>query len=623
MNSSSPFSNSTSAIKNKTVFCLLIITLFTSFFFARSVVVRERWIVPTFMAQQNFYQQHIDVTARSLDSINNWLKEGIFNIRFGLYIYPASVEMPTLDKRSFYGSYPPMSIFPIYLLFKTLEISGVVPNIYEKRGLQLLLLTIYSYCIHFLLALVLCFLVFFLCLKLGFDRLNSTLLAIVPTIVQFHNANSLFHHHAIYNMDQAVLLPFALYVFLEFLRIAYASPRVLRFVKVLQPLLMFWGVLIDWLFGFLIVVVYATRLVRKEINSPLSPQQVLPWVKQSLLFFAPAITAVGLWIYQIAHYLQNITKGSLSTTAITAHDHTLFEKILIRTGLADGIDHYLHYLKIAFITHIQSGYGIIGMILIYATLWTASRGRKFMNKDDDSISQAAFIYLIFSLSSIAYNLVFLQHSYDHIYSSLKFSLPLSIAFVFLPIFILQIARKSHLLPAIRIFYARNISLAAVIAVSSSLLYGYSQIYDKLSITKMFSQPDLKYAAIGSFVKENISYRDVVFSDFYPVQSSFSTLRLHFANKVTHYAYNLDHVYHKTKSITQDFTIKILYREGSTIKSLRSFLDSQNIFVTDNQEELLGLLAFDGKEFIAWYERIHECDVYPQRCEEADLISDQD
>ena len=65
------------------------------------------------------------------------------------------------------------------------------------------------------------------------------------------------------------------------------------------------------------------------------------------------------------------------------------------------------------------------------------------------------------------------------------------------------------------------------------------------------------------------------------------------------------------------TINILYsEEGNEAEVIRSFLASQNINVNDIQGERIGgLLVFDGKEFRTWYERVHECDKYPQRCEE--------
>ena len=563
---------------------------------------------------------HQDVTAASLAYTNNWLKEGIFSLHLGLYVYPASVEMPTLDKRYFYPSYPPGSILPVFLLFKVLDATGIVPNIYEKRGIQLLLIIIYNYLLHFLLALVLCYMAFFVCVKLGFDRLNSTLLAITPAIVQFHNANSLYHHHVFYNMELAIMLPFIMYIFLEFLRISYTSARILRVVRVLQPLLMFYGVLTDWFFVFVILTVYTIRIIRKEIDLPISLKQGLLWLKQSFLFFVPALAAVGLWVYQITYYLQNIAHDKLIAVARYGAEETkmsLFDKLLERVGIADGIDYYLYYLKTAFISYIQNGYGLAGLAMIYATLWAATRGRKFMQEDSDKIKQATVIYLIFFIPSVIYNLFFLQHSHDHIFSSIKFSPALSLAFILLPVFILQIFRKSHLLPAAQIMDTRNVSLAAVIAVSSSILYGYTQIYDKNTNTKMFSRPDYSHVVIGDFIKSNIDYKDVVFSNFYYVLSAYTKKHLHFTNKVIHSAYNLDHVYRKIKSIESDFNINILYsEEGNEAEVIRSFLASQNINVNDIQGERIGgLLVFDGKEFRTWYEQVHECDKYPQRCEE--------
>lgn len=618
---------------NKTALCLLIVTIFTAFFFARSIVVRERWIQPTFIEWQNYYQKHRDVTARKLSFVNHWLNEGAFHLRFGLYSYFASVEMPTLAKRNPYTSFPPGAILPIYVLFKTLDAIGVVPNIHEKKGIQILMITAYNYLTHFLLTLILCFLVFFMCLKLGFDRLNSIIFASVPTIVQLHNANSLYHHHAIYVMDTAVLLPLVLYGFLEFLRTTYASQCVLRWVKVLQPLAMFWSVLTAWLSVFVIVAVYTVRLIRREIRLPTTQQEGLHWLRQSFLFFSPAFAALGVWIYQITPHLQDTTHvSSLAEAGVTGKEVPIFSRLWAKMGFADGIAYYIEYLKTAFITHIQDGYGLIGIIMIYMTLYISIRGRKFMGTSNHSIRQATTIYIILLVPCLIYNLFFLQHVAVHIYSSLKFSLALSFAFVLFPVFILQMGRKNHLLPAGKIGNTtRTISLAAVIAFSSSVLYAHTQIYGEEPITKMFSQPNYTYPVIGNFVKKNTDYKDVVFSNFYYDPFGYITIRSYFSNKVVHRAHNLDHVYHKIKPIVQDFTVKILYhiQDKQEAEKIISFLALNNISVDNLHEERIGgLLTFDGGEFRAWYERSekaankptqHECDVHPQRCEVGKMV----
>jgi len=449
------------------------------------------------MRQQNYYQRHLDVSALHLGFVNNWLREGAFQLNFGLYLYPASVEMPTLDSRRLYASYPPGTVVPIYLLFKALDLAGIFPDIYERRGAQLRLLTLYNYALHLLLTLTLCLLLFCMCLRLGFDRLNSLLLALIPAMVQFHNATSLYHHHVFYNMETAIMLPFALYALLEFLRTFSLSPRIARAGKVLQPLLMFYGVLTDWLFVFVAITVYATRLAGRETAPPVAKRTLLPQMKQATLFFAPALAAIAVWILQVAHYLHNVAHTNLATAPISADRMSLIDILVERTGIADVVDNYLWYLKTSFITHIKNGYGASGLIIIFATFYLATRGRKFMKNRDNSIKQAMALYLILLVPCIVYNFIFIQHSYAHIYSALKFSLALSFAFVLLPIFVLQITHKNHLLPALQIVNsARSITWVTIVALSASLLYGYAQIHAKHSVTKMFAKPDYHHVLAG-------------------------------------------------------------------------------------------------------------------------------
>ena len=253
----------------------------------------------------------------------------------------------------------------------------------------------------------------------------------------------------------------------------------------------------------MIIAVYVMRLIRKEIALPASWQEVLLWVRQSFLFFAPALAAVGVWLSQIAPYIHNTTYTSPAARGATVGEMPLFfDRILARMGVADGIDYYILYLKRAFVIYIQDGYGLTGIIMIYTTLYAATRGRKFMDKNNHNIRQATTIYVILLIPCLIYNLFFLQHVAAHIYSSLKFSLALSLAFVLFPVFILQMVSKDHLLPIGQIVNtARTISLAAAIAFSSSVLYAYTQIFDREPVTKMFARPDYTYPAMGNFVKK--------------------------------------------------------------------------------------------------------------------------
>lgn len=575
--------------------------------------------MPTYQSGNQYHQWP---TAHALIFVNNWLKEGLWQLRFGLFYEPLSVESPTTDKRFHYISYPPGAYLPVYFLLKFVQITGIVPDLVEKRGTQLMMLTAYNYFLHFVLTLVLCVAVFFLMRRMGFDRLNSTILAIIPAIIQFHNYSSLYWHHVFYNMEQAVLLPYLLFAFLEFLRVYYPSKNTNLVTNITQPAILFYGTLTDWIFVFFAVTVYFMRVMRREITLPQSLVTGLLFFKQSFLFFIPVLAAISLWLYQI-FYFSSKGISKLLVKKIVGVGTELgqlgpFEKqtsILDRMGIGHSFDDYAHYLKTALFTHISSSYGIIGLLLIYIVLYMTTRGKKFMSAENQVGNPAVFFYLLFLVPQMLYLLFFVQHHWNHPQSVLKFSIPLCISFVIFPVLVLQMRRINHLCPAIELADKIKIYLVTVISLITSILFSYMQVYDKKNVTRFFNRPKYVYLHVGNFVRRNTEYQDVVFSkDFFaplvPPQA------LSFSDKKIHFVWSLDQIYQKTKSITQNFTIKIFYIENNKQEAYNvdNFLTLQDVSVSRIEEEKLGgLIVFDGHKFIAWYEKIHECDTHPQRC----------
>lgn len=605
-------------VRNKTFFCLALITLFTACLFARSVVVREQWIVPTFLGLK--ISPNRGVAGVQLAVVNNWLKEGIFKLRFSAYRYPDSVETATLNKRGFYASYLPGVQYPLFIIFKILDATGIVPDIYEKRGTQLLILILWNYLLHFLLAITLCLAVFLVCRKIGFDHLNSTLLAIVPAIVQFNNANSLYWHHLSYFHDIPVLFPFALYVLLELLR-SHTSPLVKKTVRLMQPPLAFIGILISWFFIFAILTVYVLRISRKEIQSPipfasLGLSNLLLWVKQSFLFFIPLLLAMALWTYQMVYYAQHVAQTGLSNVPVSGFRTDLWTNLLFRMGITDGFSQFLYYLVKLFFVNVHTGYGFFGVAMLYAVVYMVTHGRKFTTSSSSLVAKA---FCMLFIPCILHYLFFVQNCALHLHTSILLSPALSVSFVFAPIFILQMMKKHHLIPAV-VIKKKTIAVATLLALSSSSLYAVSQIYGKRSVTKFFSPPAIWHADIGDFLKKNTAYHDVIFSsDYHTGKTAAHELHVsHFHDKLIHYADNLDRIYRKTKMITADHIVNILYFDHNirNIQHLDAFLTRNNIQTEYvEKEKLCGLLTFDGKQFRSWYERVHECDVYPQRCAE--------
>lgn len=602
-----------SCLKNKTTLCLLITTLVTSFFFLRSVVVREKWIAPTFLAKP---APHNHGAAHHLIAANNWLKEGIINLNFSSFLHPASVEMPNLYERFYYGTFPPGTTLLTYSMLKILEVTGIVPDIYNKRGTQLLVVIFYMYFTHFLMTVVICWLLFFLCRKIGYDNLNSTLISTIPPIIQFHNSSSVYWHHISYYQDIINIFPFVLYVFLEMLRTTNTSQRVTHTVNIIQPLLMFWGLLTSWFFVFVIMTVYVERLVKKQICPPVSLKKFAAWAKKSFYFFMPAIFAITVWFYTLFIYYLNIDQSNFFSTKFRNH-RTLLEHLLHRMGFADGLESIMQYLKMSLFSHPHSDYGTLGVVMLYDSFYMVIRKNKLSHREASVYNISYTAYLMLFVPALMYHLFFLSFTEMHEFSSIMFSPALSLSFALAPIFILLAAKKSHLIPAIHLKNGRSVALAALLGVGISIIYAYTQLYNSPPVTKRFTYPDYNHVVVGDFVRNNTGYHDVVFSsDYHEEVGQWYLISVHFPGKVIYFATNLDRVYHKTKAIEENFTIRILYYEWrrEEMNQLTHFLEAQKIAVDDIQSKNVGdLLTFDGQKFLAWYERVHACDLYPQRC----------
>ena len=381
-----------------TRFYLLAILLVTMFFWYRSVQVREPWNAPTFMHYSNWLEHKQHITAATLIYANNWLKEGPLALYFGQYMYPKSVEMPTLADRKYHPSYPPMITFGLYALFKTLEVTGIVPDIYRQRGLQILIVIWLNYIFHFILALSMCLLMFVVTRKLGFDDLNSALMAITPTVVLFHNAGTLYWYNHLFIAPIIIVPVFATYILLELSLYANLTPFVRKLIQIGQPILMFIGVFLSWLFPFVIFTVYIKRLIKKEIAPPWPTPLI--WTKHSILFFLPALLALLSWVYTIVLYQQNIITGSFFDTPTSSMGNTATHNFLHKAGLVDfhgywvGIEQKTIWFFQAFVTHIVNDYGLIAFLLLLGTLYLAIQSRRQMGGGGAlSLRQLTYYYL--------------------------------------------------------------------------------------------------------------------------------------------------------------------------------------------------------------------------------------
>ena len=596
----------------KTFFCFLLLAFFSAVLMFNSVSLRDDKLYATYSVGslelcegcKTRYEWH---TASTLTFVNNWLQEGIWNLRFGLFHAPRSIEVTDFEQRFFYPAYPPGAMLPIYLLFRVVDSIGFIDDFAVKRSQQLLAVIAYNYLLHLLLTVLLCATVFLFLRSINFDRCNSLILACIPAVIQFHNAHSLYWHHMLYTFDQAVLLPYVAFIFLEVLRRVEVSRAVAITGRSLQVLLLFYGVLTDWLFLFVALTVYVLRIINKEIVWPRSSVATMRFVGHSLLFFLPVVAALVLWVLQVSHFSdQNIFAIFGKEGVEATSSYSLVDALLFRTGLDSGIESYLHYLLRAFFTWLRDGYGISGVVMLFTTFYLCVRGHAISsNRDTAPDRSVASFYTMLFLPCLLYNLFFLHHAWNHVFSALKFSLALSVAFVLLPLLLLWLQGKPTNLVSARV--ANRVDIYATTAISLFLMvfYVYLQIYDSKPLTHFFSTPDFRFLVMGEYIRENTSYEDVMFSDglLMPIQPpqamSLSGKRVYWAN-------NLDHIYAVVHDIEEDFRVKIFhfYDQQESEKHITAFLEQSELSVSRQTRENVGsLLSVDGKEFVHWYEQV--------------------
>ena len=457
--------------------CALVIIIFTLCMFAKSVQTKQLWMQPTYSINSlqicpgcsTMYEW---LTAHALIHTNNWLQENPLHLRFALFHTPRAIERQTFEQRTYYGSYPPGAILPLYMAINALALFN--PDIRHNRELQLNMILAWNHTYHLMLTLVLCFIVYRTLRRSGCDTLNATLMACTPAIVQYTNAHSIFWFNLVYSFDQAVLLPCALYVLLELgsgkescerSEQARHDANVTWKTTTTQSLIAFYGTLTDWLFVFFVGFVYLLRVVDGDIAWPRSLQVCGNFLRRSFLFFLPSCVAIAFWLYQVQLFGSPADLGG---------------KLISRMGLdIPSFILWMEALTTGMFRWPELGYGTTGVVLLYLTFYIAVRLRPRRKDNNDVVYQTTNCYLLLFVPCLLHLLFFVFHSWDHLLSALKISLALSVLFALLPNMLMRARHTSTLLQ----LKGRPIYVTTVIVLVTALSFGYLRSRDA---TRFFS-----------------------------------------------------------------------------------------------------------------------------------------
>ncbi len=336
---------------------------------------------------------HQGLTATTAIGVDNWERDGFWNDSGSLVEIPASIEFEGIQDRSLYVSYPPGAQIEIFLLRKSFP--GVdTTTLAQLFGLaNQIAIALLSYLIVMALPFV------------GPRRLFATISA---SLYLLHPI-PYYWHATVFFADQAVILPFAVAIYLE----ARIRTQPAKWHLWAQAVILGMMAYIDWLIIPFAITLFAFRLI-----SPIEGGFAGRTKQAIAIFLLPAVA--------IATHL-----------AVVLYLHRTFallERFVFRTGVSNsGAAYVKNFFQQFFVEYL--GLATTVLIVMTAVFFGA---RLVFNRRD----QVAAIALVGIGSCVLQVFLLRNHSVNHSFAALKFIFPLCYAtFGLMPLSILDLLRR--------------------------------------------------------------------------------------------------------------------------------------------------------------------------------------
>jgi len=388
---------------------------------------------------------------------------------------PASIEFNSFSSRTPYISYPSGAFIPVFLFAKTFGIKDLI-----------MLYQAYNLLNHLVISMML-FLLMFMIIDY-FQKINilNVFFSIIPSLIYLFTPPTLYWHQNVFFADQAVIMWFAVFIYIEMKYFLYGKLNWLN--EIVLAAIVFLGVLTDWLFVFVVFVAVGLRIF--FANRARWFRQIILSVRNIII---PALLAIAVFIYQIAS-----TKSFLKLTEIF--------KCRYRVG-GDGV--VTDFLRQYFYDYVIGGYGYIlclfavFCILVLLFYYIFMRLKVICNHNDKMVKVYIYLICFTALPCLFHGYIFQQHSIVHDFAALKWALPLSlIPFGIFPIvFIKVVKRNKH-----HELFTGIFCVFCIILLVRGVFYRTAVEY-----RNFFESGGDRNKRIGELVKRNATYNDICFS----------------------------------------------------------------------------------------------------------------
>lgn len=554
------------------VFFLLLVTCVG---FVKSVEMRREWFG---QFSPNYNQV---ITGTSIKFVRNWLEDGIVEDRFALFSFPKSVEYSELDQRVMYSSYPPGAFLPLYGLAKLFGNDASTSFVMSYNLLN-----------HVLCTFSISLLAFFTLRKARVRYVPSVFLSVIPLALFLFLPGNMYWFQNVYFSDQAVILPFILFLLLEVLQDNLLTGRKSKLLSIFQSIIFFWGSLTDWLFLFVGLAVYLKRIVHGDFS-----KKIGPFIGKSLAYWSPLISAWAIFVTQVwlLGGMDMLIYNFFFRTGIRDEYLNIDDQFLERFWLSNMVNNYSKYA-------IPMVWGSLLIFLVVVVVLTIKKLKK-KSLDPEIVALLSSIGVV--LVPAYLQVYFLKnHSIIHDFSTLKFSLLLSLVpFVYLPVLFLMLLNNKKENYWNNIFENMQDRLGGVRKQIGPWLFVLTLVVcSSLFLMKIFPMyhdlfPSPMSLEIEDCVADNTEYSDVVFS---PSVEILKDPSIAYSMKVVHRFTTIADMTAVTEGINEKYNVMLLIADGEVGEDsqlVNTLINRSDVVVTGGRCALYQMSDVDFSELV--------------------------
>ncbi|MBI4022094.1 MAG: hypothetical protein HY372_01960 [Candidatus Andersenbacteria bacterium] len=504
--------------------CCLTLLAITISLFIYTVHIRRPW----FAAISDSHHEWL--TGSTTIFAHNAYRDGPWQLRFANIFNPRSVEFPTLESRKMYPSYPPGTTLTIYALA---VLAGSEPSP--------ALIMRYNLINHFLIAFSLALLTYLTVRQFSIGYLSATIFATVPIIIELLMPAPLYWHQNVFFSDQAVTFPYVLIILLEAIRDSTNRKLTRWLVATLHALLMFYGVLTDWLFTLVAPVLFLKRLLVEGVGTKHKLRNLL---KTAVLFWAPPALALGLFALQLS-YFDNLP--------------LLQERFACRTTGSTICNNFSgRFFAVFWQGYVRNGFGAPAIWLLWGSLaalvgnlWTTGLAKLFGKTPGPEFKHMASLAALLLVPSFLQTYILKAHSGDHDFSALKFTIPLAtLPLAIIPAFL--VAQLRSKLPTA--MFKRTAAVTAATLAIATIFY-VAREHPRFS--SFFPPPDPHSEHLGRFIQQYTDDNHIVFSPHFSIPELPPSQLAHSLKRV-YSAHTWQDIKTFTDNIEDEYTIALVF-----------------------------------------------------------------